>query len=158
MDATPLTLGQEFSGYTAQVRKTTHRIRRAIDVMGELAIGGTAVGTGLNSHPVFPSRVCAILSSKAGVIFREAQNHFEAQAARDDSAEAGGQLIAVSAGLTKIANDIRLLSSGPRAGLGELKLPAIQPGSSIMPGKVNPVLCEMLVQVGLAMSRDSCRP
>jgi fumarate hydratase class II len=117
--------------------------------VGELALGGTAVGTGLNTHPEFSGRVCKILSSETGVAFREARNHFEAQAARDDSAEVAGQLAAVVASLTKIANDIRLLSSGPRAGLAELKVPATQPGSSIMPGKVNPVMCEMVVQVGL---------
>ncbi len=149
MDATPLTLGQEFSGYAAQARKAADRCRRAVEVLRELAIGGTAVGTGLNTHPDFASRVCMILSSRTGLAFCEARNHFEAQGARDDSAEVAGQLAAVSACLTKIANDIRLLSSGPRAGLGELKLPPLQPGSSIMPGKVNPVLCEMLVQVGL---------
>jgi fumarate hydratase class II len=149
MDAVPLTLGQEFSGYAAQVSKAVERARRAIAVLGELAIGGTAVGTGLNTHPDFPAKVCAILSAETGIAFREARNHFEAQAARDDAAEVAGQLASVSACLTKIANDIRLLSSGPRAGLAELRLPATQPGSSIMPGKVNPVMCEMIVQVGL---------
>jgi fumarate hydratase class II len=161
MDATPLTLGQEFSGYAAQVRKACERVRRAIDVLGELAIGGTAVGTGLNAHPDFSARVCRILSAEVGIAFREARNHFEAQAARDDSAEVAGVLAAVSASLTKIANDLRLLSSGPRAGLGELRLPATQPGSSIMPGKVNPVMSEMLVQVclyvqGLVQTVLSC--
>ena len=149
MDATPLTLGQEFSGYAAQVRKAGERVRRAIAALSELAIGGTAVGTGLNTHPEFSSRICRMMSSETGIDFREARNHFEAQGARDDSAEVAGQIVAVSAGLTKIASDIRLLSSGPRAGLAELKLPPAQPGSSIMPGKVNPVMCEMLVQVGL---------
>jgi fumarate hydratase, class II len=149
MDATPLTLGQEFSGYTAQVRKAEERIRRAIEVLGELAIGGTAVGTGINGHPEFALRVCASLSEETGISFREADNHFEAQGARDDCVEVAGLLATVAASLTKIANDIRLLGSGPRAGLAELKLSATQPGSSIMPGKVNPVMCEMLVQVGL---------
>jgi fumarate hydratase class II len=148
MDATPLTLGQEFSGYAAQVQKAVERTRRAVAVLSELAIGGTAVGTGLNTHPEFAHKVCRILSSKTGLTFHEARNHFEAQAARDDSAEVAGQLAAVSTALTKIANDIRLLSSGPRAGFGELRLPEIQPGSSIMPGKVNPVMSEMVVQVG----------
>src|SRR5271155_3714654 len=138
MDATPLTLGQEFGGWAAQVRKAGERMRRAIAVLGELAIGGTAVGTGLNAHSGFSGKVCRILSPETGIEFREARNHFEAQGARDDSAEVAGQLAAVSASLTKIANDIRLLSSGPRAGLAELRLPATQPGSSIMPGKVNP--------------------
>ncbi len=149
MDATPLTLGQEFSGYTMQVRKSGERVQRAIAVLGELAIGGTAVGTGLNTHPEFAMRVCRILSEETGLSFREARNHFEAQAARDDCVEVAGLLAAVATSLTKIANDIRLLASGPRAGIAELHLPAVQPGSSIMPGKVNPVMCEMLVQVGL---------
>ena len=149
MDATPLTLGQEFSGYAMQVRKSSERVQRAIAVLGELAIGGTAVGTGLNTHPEFGGRVCRILSEETGLPFREARNHFEAQAARDDCVEVAGLLATVAASLTKIANDIRLLGSGPRTGLAELRLPATQPGSSIMPGKVNPVMCEMLVQVGL---------
>jgi fumarate hydratase, class II len=149
MDATPLTLGQEFSGYAMQVRKAGERVQRAIGVLGELAIGGTAVGTGINTHPEFAIGVCRILSSETGLPFREARNHFEAQGARDDCVEVAGQLAAVAASLTKIANDFRLLGSGPRAGFAELRLPATQPGSSIMPGKVNPVMSEMLVQVGL---------
>ncbi len=149
MDATPLTLGQEFSGYAMQARKAGERVQRAIEVLGELAIGGTAVGTGLNTHPEFSARVCALLSEETGLKFREARNHFEAQSARDDCVEVAGQLAAVAVSLTKIANDIRLLGSGPRAGFAELRLPATQPGSSIMPGKVNPVMSEMLVQVGL---------
>ena len=149
MDATPLTLGQEFSGYAAQIRKASARVDRAIAALGELAIGGTAVGTGINGHPEFAARVCAALSEETGIPFREADNHFEAQAARDDVVEVAGLLAAVAASLTKIANDVRLLGSGPRAGFGELKLPATQPGSSIMPGKVNPVMSEMLVQVCL---------
>ncbi|MFZ9682420.1 MAG: class II fumarate hydratase [Cephaloticoccus sp.] len=149
MDATPLTLGQEFSGYAAQVTKAVARVDRAVAALTELAVGGTAVGTGLNAHPEFAPRVCAALAEATGIPFREAGNHFEAQAARDDVVEVVGLLAAVSASLAKIANDIRLLGSGPRAGLGELKLPATQPGSSIMPGKVNPVMSEMLVQVCL---------
>jgi fumarate hydratase class II len=149
MDATPLTLGQEFSGYAMQAIKSGERVQRAIAVLGELAIGGTAVGTGLNTHPEFAARVCRILSEETGLSFREARNHFESQAARDDCVEVAGLLAAVAASLTKIANDIRLLGSGPRTGFAELRLPATQPGSSIMPGKVNPVMCEMLVQVGL---------
>ena len=149
MDATPLTLGQEFSGYAAQLRKAGYRIGRAISVLSELAIGGTAVGTGLNTHPEFAGRVCRLLTAETGLTFREARNHFEAQGARDDCAEVAGHLATIAASLTKIANDIRLLSSGPRAGFAELRLPSTQPGSSIMPGKVNPVMCEMLVQVGL---------
>ncbi len=149
MDATPLTLGQEFSGYAAQVRKSMERLRRGIAVLGELAIGGTAVGTGINGHPDFAAHVCEWLSRETGLPFREAGNHFEAQGGRDDCAEVAGILATVAASLTKIANDIRLLGSGPRAGLGEIRLPATQPGSSIMPGKVNPVMSEMLVQVCL---------
>jgi fumarate hydratase class II len=149
MDATPLTLGQEFSGYASQVRKAVARVQHAIGLLGELAIGGTAVGTGLNTHPEFAAQVCRILTAETGIPFHEARNHFEAQAARDDCVEVAGVLTAVAASLTKIANDIRLLGSGPRGGLAELRLPVIQPGSSIMPGKANPVLCEMLVQVGL---------
>ncbi len=149
MDATPLTLGQEFSGYAAQARKALERVRRATAALSELAIGGTAVGTGLNGDVRFAPRVCGILSEETGLTFREAANHFEAQAARDDCAEVAGHLAAIAASLTKIANDIRLLGSGPRAGLAELRLPVTQPGSSIMPGKANPVMSEMLVQVGL---------
>ncbi len=149
MDATPLTLGQEFSGYAAQVRKAADRARHAIEVLGELAIGGTAVGTGLNTHPEFAGRVCRILSAETGLNFREAANHFEAQGARDDCVAVAGELATIAASLTKIANDLRWLGSGPRAGLGEVRLPATQPGSSIMPGKVNPVMSEMLVQVCL---------
>lgn len=149
MDATPLTLGQEFSGYATQARKAGERVERAVAALAELAIGGTAVGTGLNCHPDFARQVCAILSAETGLAFREARNHFEAQGGRDDCVEVAGQLAAVATALTKIANDIRLLGSGPRAGLAELRLPATQPGSSIMPGKVNPVMSEMLVQVCL---------
>jgi len=161
MDATPLTLGQEFSGYAAQAKKAATRSRKAIAVLSELAIGGTAVGTGINCHPDFASRVCRILNEETGLAFEEADNHFEAQGARDDCVEVAGQLATIAASLTKIANDIRLLGSGPRAGLGELRLPATQPGSSIMPGKVNPVMSEMLVQVclyaqGLAQTVVMC--
>ena len=155
MDATPLTLGQEFSGYAMQVRKAGERVQRAVAALGELAIGGTAVGTGLNCHPEFPARVCRLLSERTGLAFREARNHFEAQGGRDDCVEAAGHLATIAASLTKIANDVRLMGSGPRAGLAEIRLPATQPGSSIMPGKVNPVMSEMLVQtciytIGLA--------
>ena len=149
MDATPLTLGQEFSGYAAQVRKGVVRARQAVTALGELAIGGTAVGTGINCHPDFPGKVCQILSKKTGLAFREAANHFEAQGGRDDCVEVAGHLATIAASLTKIANDIRLLGSGPRAGIAEIRLPATQPGSSIMPGKVNPVMSEMLVQVAI---------
>ena len=147
MDATPLTLGQEFSGYAAQVRKAAERAKKSVAALGELAIGGTAVGTGINCHPDFPGKVCRILTEKTGIAFREAANHFEAQGGRDDAVEVAGQLATIAASLTKVANDIRLLGSGPRSGIAELRLPATQPGSSIMPGKVNPVMSEMLVQV-----------
>jgi fumarate hydratase class II len=161
MDATPLTLGQELSGYAAQAYKASERARRGILLLRELAVGGTAVGTGINCHPEFAARVCQILTTETGIEFVEAPNHFEAQAARDDCVEVAGVLAAIAASLTKIANDIRLLGSGPRAGLAELKLPATQPGSSIMPGKVNPVMSEMLVQVclyaqGLAQTVVQC--
>jgi len=149
MDATPVTMGQVFSGYAAQVRKAEQRVGRAVAVLAELALGGTAVGTGLNSHPEFAARVCARLVADTGLDLRRAANPFEAQAARDDVVEVAGQLMAVAAALSKVANDIRWLGSGPRAGLAELRLPTTQPGSSIMPGKVNPVMSEMLVQVCL---------
>ncbi|MGE9293344.1 MAG: class II fumarate hydratase [Puniceicoccales bacterium] len=155
MDATPLSLGQEFSGYAAQVRKAVVRAEDAIDRLEELAIGGTAVGTGINCHPDFPGLVCEVLREKTGIGFREADNHFEAQGGRDDCVEVAGLLATIAASLTKIANDIRLLGSGPRSGLGELNLPPTQPGSSIMPGKVNPVMSEMIVQASnyvIAMS------
>jgi len=149
MDATPLTLGQEFSGYAAQVAKAVERTDKASAALHELALGGTAVGTGLNCHPEFAAKVCRILCEQTGIHFVEARNHFEAQAARDDAVEVAGHLATIAASLTKIANDIRLLGSGPRSGLGEIRLPATQPGSSIMPGKVNPVMSEMLAQVCL---------
>ena len=147
MDATPVTLGQEFSGYAAQVAKAVERTDKAILALRELAVGGTAVGTGINCHPEFAGKVARILCEETGIAFIEARNHFEAQAGRDDAVEVAGLLATIAASLTKIANDIRLLGSGPRSGLGELRLPATQPGSSIMPGKVNPVMSEMLVQV-----------
>ena len=161
MDATPLTLGQEFSGYAAPVRKGTGRAQRAIDCLLELAIGGTAVGTGINTHPAFGATVCQNLAEKTGLAFREADNHFEAQGARDDCVEAAGHLTSIAVSLTKIANDIRLLGSGPRSGITEISLPSTQPGSSIMPGKVNPVMSEMLVQAciytqGLSQSVAMC--
>lgn len=161
MDATPLSLGQEFSGYAAQAQKSAERAKKAVQALAELAVGGTAVGTGINCHPEFAARVCRILSSETGLEFREAANHFEAQGARDDCVEVAGHLTTISVSLTKIANDIRLLGSGPRAGIAELRLPATQPGSSIMPGKVNPVMSEMLVQVclyvqGLAHTMAMC--
>ncbi len=149
MDAIPLTLGQEFSGYAAQVSKSVIRVNRAVEALRELAIGGTAVGTGLNRHPRFPGRVTELLSERTGMTFRVADNPFEAQGGRDDCVEVAGQLAATASALARIADDVRLLGSGPRCGLGEIHLPPVQPGSSIMPGKVNPVLCEMLLQVCL---------
>ena len=146
MDATPIRLGQEFSGYAAQGRKAVIRAEAAIKGLHELAIGGTAVGTGINTHPEFGRRVAQRLAEETGIPFYEADNHFEAQAAKDALVEASGELKAIAVGLTKIANDIRWLGSGPRCGLGEVLLPPTQPGSSIMPGKVNPVMSEMLIQ------------
>jgi fumarate hydratase, class II len=147
-DATPIRLGQEFSGYARQVANGLARLRQAQRFLGELPLGGTAVGTGLNTHPEFASRTILRLAEETRLQLREAPNHFEAQAARDACVETAGVLKTIAVSLTKIANDIRWLGSGPRLGLGELRLPALQPGSSIMPGKVNPVLCEMVVQVG----------
>jgi fumarate hydratase class II len=148
MDATPIRLGQEFSGYASQVEHSIERVRAVLPDLRELAIGGTAVGTGLNAHPEFGKRMAAELSTLTGTKFVEARNHFEAQGAQDAAAWASGALNSVAASLMKIANDIRLLNSGPRTGLAEIALPAIQPGSSIMPGKVNPVICEAVIQVG----------
>ena len=147
MDAMPVRMGQAFGGYAMQVRKGWEQIERASKGLEELAIGGTAVGTGVNAHPEFSKRVCAILSQRLGLPFREARDHFEAQGGRDDLAMASGALKGLACSLTKIANDIRWMGSGPVAGLGELLVPDLQPGSSIMPGKVNPVMSEMLVQV-----------
>ncbi len=147
MDATPVTLGQEFSGYARQVALAVERIESTYERLGELAIGGTAVGTGINTHPDFARRVCAELSAELGCPFREAANHFEAQGAKDTCVEVSGQLKTLAAALIKVANDIRWLGSGPRCGLGEVSLPATQPGSSIMPGKVNPVIAESVIQV-----------
>jgi fumarate hydratase class II len=147
MDATPVRLGQEFSGYAKQVEYGKLRAGNAIAAVEELALGGTAVGTGLNCHPEFSGKVMGYLWNRTGVAFREARNHFEAQGAKDGLVEASGQLRSIAVSLFKIANDIRLMGSGPRCGLGEVQLPATQPGSSIMPGKVNPVMCESVVQV-----------
>ncbi len=146
-DATPMTLGQEFSGYANQVKKSRERLQAALPSLCELAIGGTAVGTGINTHPEFGKRVSEKLAKKLGMPFKEAENHFEAQASKDACVEMSGVLKTVAASLFKIANDIRLLGCGPRCGLAELKLPEVQPGSSIMPGKVNPVIPEALLQV-----------
>ncbi|HEY0540160.1 MAG TPA: class II fumarate hydratase [Actinoallomurus sp.] len=148
MDATPVTLGQEFSGYAAQVRYGVERLNAALPRLGELPLGGTAVGTGINAPPGFGGRVIAELARETGVPLREARNHFEAQGARDALVETSGVLRTIAAGLIKIANDLRLMNSGPRAGLAEIRLPELQPGSSIMPGKVNPVIPEAVCQVG----------
>jgi fumarate hydratase class II len=146
-DATPIRVGQEFSGYASQMRHAEERLHRALHTLGELAIGGTAVGTGINCHEQFGSLVAAELTRRTGVHFREAVNHFEAQHAKDAYVEASGHLKTIAVSLSKIANDIRWLGSGPRCGIGELVLPAVQPGSSIMPGKVNPVICESVMMV-----------
>src|SRR3989338_10093600 len=146
-DATPMTLGQEFCGYTWAIHNNIKRIEATYPHLSELAIGGTAVGTGINTHPQFAKRVCEELTSLTKIKFREAENHFEAQASKDTYLEVSGALKTLAASLTKIANDIRWLASGPRCGLGEIEIPATQPGSSIMPGKVNPVMSEALIQV-----------
>ncbi|MEY2557756.1 MAG: fumarate hydratase, class [Verrucomicrobiota bacterium] len=147
MDATPVRLGQEFSGYAWQIIHARDRAKRALAGLEELALGGTAVGTGLNRHIDFPGKVMRHLEQRTGIKFREAQNHFEAQGAKDAVVETSGQLKTIAVSLFKIANDIRWLGSGPRCGIGEIHLPATQPGSSIMPGKVNPVLCESVMMV-----------
>jgi fumarate hydratase, class II len=146
-DATPIRLGQEFTGYARQVELAIARVRGAASGLGELALGGTAVGTGINTHPAFAARVAALLTERTGFPFRESANHFEAQGAKDAVVQLSGTLKTVAVSLTKIANDVRWLGSGPRCGLGELNLPATQPGSSIMPGKVNPVMAEAVLQM-----------
>ncbi|GIF65072.1 fumarate hydratase class II [Asanoa ishikariensis] len=147
MDATPVTLGQEFGGYAAQVRNGIARLESSVPRLAELPLGGTAVGTGVNTPPGFAAAVIERLRDATGLPLTEARDHFEAQGARDGLVEASGQLRTVAIGLYKIANDIRWMGSGPRAGLGELRIPDLQPGSSIMPGKVNPVVCESVRQV-----------
>lgn len=146
-DATPIRLGQEFGGYARQVKLGIHRIQKSMESLFELPLGGTAVGTGINTHPSFPKKSISIMNRVTGCPFREALDHFEAQGARDASVEMSGTLKAVAVSLIKIANDIRWLGSGPRCGIGEIHLPDTQPGSSIMPGKVNPVIAESLIQV-----------
>ena len=146
-DATPIRLGQELGGYARQVALAIARLRDAASGLDELAIGGTAVGTGINAPPTFGSRVAALLAARTGFPFREATNHFEAQAAKDAVVHVSGALKTAAVTLTKIANDVRWLASGPRCGIGELTLPATQPGSSIMPGKVNPVMAEAMCQM-----------
>ena len=146
-DATPITLGQEFGGYSSMVSKSINFIKESSINLSELAQGGTAVGTGINSHQQFGKKVALEISKKTGIKFKEAKNHFEAQASKDALVLTSGSLKTLATSLMKIANDIRWLGSGPRCGFGEISLPAIQPGSSIMPGKVNPVLAESLTQV-----------
>jgi fumarate hydratase class II len=147
MDATPIRLGQEFSGYAKQIEYARLRAGNAVAALEELPIGGTAVGTGLNAHPDFAGIVVRHLENQTGILWKEARNHFESQAAKDALVQASGQLKTIATSLFKIANDIRWLGSGPRCGIGELLLPETQPGSSIMPGKVNPVICESVMQV-----------
>ena len=145
-DATPITLGQEFSGYAQMVKNGIKRIQNAQGFLSELALGGTAVGTGINTKAQFGTHMAKEITRFTGITFVEASNHFEAQGAQDSAVETSGALKTVAVSLSKIANDIRWLGSGPRAGLGELILPAVQPGSSIMPGKTNPVICEAMIQ------------
>ncbi len=147
MDATPITLGQEFSGYGRQIEIGIERAKKSYECLLELPLGGTAVGTGLNCHEDFARLVIEFISQKTGINFKEASNHFEAQASKDSIVESHGQIVTINTSLYKIANDIRLMSSGPRCSLGEIILPSIQPGSSIMPGKVNPVISEAVTMV-----------
>ena len=147
MDAVPVTLGQEFAGYAAQVRQSQKRVESVLGRVGEIPLGGTAVGTGLNTHPEFAERVRRLLSDETGLAINPPADPFESQAARDALVEASGALRTVAVSLTKIANDLRFMGSGPRAGLSEIFLPELQKGSSIMPGKVNPVIPEVVTQV-----------
>ena len=147
MDATPVTLGQEFGGYAAQVRLGVERLQSSLPRVAELPLGGTAVGTGINAPPGFGGRIIADLANSTGLPFTEARDHFEAQGARDALVELSGQLRTIAVSLTKIANDLRWMGSGPRTGLAEISLPDLQPGSSIMPGKVNPVILEATLMV-----------
>ena len=146
-DATPIKLGQVFSGYARQVELTHEQIANNTNGLFELALGGTAVGTGINTHPEFAAKTIAAIANETGLPFREANNHFEAQGAKDGLIAASSSLKCCAVSLFKIANDIRFLGSGPRCGIGELIIPAVQPGSSIMPGKINPVMAESLMQV-----------
>jgi len=147
MDATPVRLGQEFGGYARQVEKGIERVERAGEELAEVALGGTATGTGINTHPEFARRTMARVAARYGIDFREAEDHFEAQGAKDACVSLAGALNTVAASLMKVADDIRWLASGPTSGISEIRLPAVQPGSSIMPGKVNPVICEALMMV-----------
>jgi fumarate hydratase class II len=147
MDATPVRLGQEIGGYATMVRKSSERLQAALPGLEELALGGTAVGTGINAPEGFAAAVIGKIAERTGYPFREAEDHFEAQGSKDAAVHASGALRTVAVSLFKIANDLRWLGSGPRTGIGELRLPETQPGSSIMPGKVNPVMAEMVMQV-----------
>jgi fumarate hydratase class II len=147
MDATPVTLGQEFGGYAAQIRYGIERVQSTISRVAEVPLGGTAVGTGINTPKGFPQEVIRLLASQTNLPVTEARNHFEAQGARDALVEASGALRTLAVGVTKIANDLRWMGSGPNAGLGEISIPDLQPGSSIMPGKVNPVIPEAVLMV-----------
>jgi fumarate hydratase class II len=148
MDAVPVTLGQEFAGYAAQMRLSARRVRNALPQVAQIPLGGTATGTGLNTHPEFADRVRDLLARDTGLEISPPEDPFEAQGARDALVELSGALKVIAVSLTKIANDIALMGSGPRAGIGELFLPELQKGSSIMPGKVNPVIPEVVMQVG----------
>ena len=147
MDATPIRLGQQFGGYAHQLTKGIERVRRASEELAELALGGTAVGTGINTHPEFAPRVIALVSAELDLDFIEAENHFEAHAAKDAAVNAAGALNTIATSFFKIADDVRWLASGPTSGISEILIPAVQPGSSIMPGKVNPVMCEAMMMV-----------
>jgi fumarate hydratase, class II len=156
-DATPVRLGQEFGGYARQISLGSKRVRSALETVSEVALGGTAVGTGVNTHPQFAQKAIHFLNKRTGLEFIEAESHFEAQGAQDAIVELSGQLRTVACSLMKIANDVRWLSSGPRCGIGELQLPAVQPGSSIMPAKVNPVICESVLMVcAQVIGNDAC--
>jgi fumarate hydratase, class II len=146
-DATPIRLGQEFLGYAGQVERASERCEAAIATLSELPLGGTAVGTGVGTHPEFPAKVIALIATDLGIPFRETENHFSGQSTLDAVVSASGGLRAVAIALYKIAGDIRLLGCGPRAGIAEISIPVVQPGSSIMPGKVNPVICESVTMV-----------
>jgi fumarate hydratase, class II len=146
-DATPIRLGQEFQGYAGQAERAIQRLRHAQEELGELPLGGTAVGTGINAHPVFAAKTCRVVAELSAVHVYETTNHFQAQSTLDAVVEVSGVLRTIAVSMLKLANDLRLMGSGPRAGLGEIELPAVQPGSSIMPGKVNPVIAEAVCQV-----------
>lgn len=149
MDALPVSLGQEIGGWAHQIKQGEERIESCLSRLASLALGGTAVGTGINTHAEFGGRVASILSEKTGIPFVEAENHFAAQASMDTAAELSGHLKSMASALMKISNDLRLMNSGPYAGLGEISLPALQPGSSIMPGKINPVICEAVIMASI---------